>query len=94
VTGDEVRELREALRMSSVDFAQLVGVNVSTLQRWEAKGEEHTRADPAATRILGALAQVRQSRGAAVAGEELRRAVAVRGGLYGVFRLLELLFSA
>ena len=34
-TGKAIRELRTLLKLNSVDFAYLIGVSVSTIERWE-----------------------------------------------------------
>jgi uncharacterized Zn finger protein len=34
-TGKAIKELRSRLKLSSVDFAYLIGVSVSTVERWE-----------------------------------------------------------
>ena len=41
-TGREVKALREAVRMSLMEFAEKLGVSDRIVSRWEADGERAT----------------------------------------------------
>nr|WP_128795578.1 helix-turn-helix domain-containing protein [Corallococcus coralloides] len=94
MTGTAIKELRGALAMSPGDFAQLLGVNPSTLYRWEAEGEGEVKPDPNATRILAALNQARAKSGGENLKASLGTALLLGGGLFALFKLLELVFSS
>jgi DNA-binding XRE family transcriptional regulator len=93
MTGNAIKDLRTELGMTSSAFAQLLGVNPSTLYRWEAEGEKEAKTDPNAARILAAIQQARGAKG----GEDLKAtlggALLLGGGLFALFKLLEHLFS-
>lgn len=38
VTGEDIREARKALKLSQASFARRIGVNQSTVHRWETRG--------------------------------------------------------
>ena len=40
---EKVRELRKKKRWAQEDLARVIGVSLSTIQRWEKKGGEPTR---------------------------------------------------
>ncbi len=51
---EKVRELRKSKGWAQEDMARVIGVSLSTIQRWEKKGGEPTRL---ARRELGKLFQ-------------------------------------
>jgi DNA-binding XRE family transcriptional regulator len=93
MTGNAIKELRTELGMTSSAFAQLLGVNPSTLYRWEAEGEKEVKPDPNAARILAAMQKVRETKGSADLSSTLGAALLIGGGLFALFKLLEHLFS-
>lgn len=93
MTGNAIKGLREELAMSSNEFAQLLGVNPSTLYRWEAEGEKEIKPDPNAARILGALAKAREKNDGESLKVALGGALLLGGGLFALFKLLEFVFS-
>jgi len=76
--------------MSPSLFAELVGAHVSTLYRWERRTTD-VRMHPLHAGLLEVI-QVELARrgevGGGLWGRELSAAVLVRGGLFGLFRLL------
>lgn len=93
MTGDAIKELRTELGMTSSAFAQLLGVNPSTLYRWEAEGDKEVKTDPNAARILAAIQQARGLKGSGDLKTTLGSALLIGGGLFALFKLLEHLFS-
>jgi hypothetical protein len=96
--GSEVSALRNALAMNLGQFAQLIGVNHSTLWRWEAAGAEEIRIDP----LQGQLLTVLHQQIAARRTESERRKFAemllagllIGGGMLALFKLLEAAFGS
>ena len=93
MTGNEIKELRTELGMTSSAFATLLAVNPSTLYRWESEGEGEVKVDPNAARILAALQQARAKGGAEALKGTLGGALLIGGGLFALFKLLEYVFS-
>ncbi|MCY1083749.1 helix-turn-helix domain-containing protein [Archangium lansingense] len=93
MTGDEIKGLRTELGMTSGAFATLLGVNPSTLYRWETEGEGEVKVDPNAARILAAMQQARATGGLEALKTTLGGALLIGGGLFALFKLLEYLFS-
>lgn len=50
MTGDDVRSLREGLRLTQLDLAAATGVTERTVRRWERSG-----ASPMASRLLASI---------------------------------------
>lgn len=96
-TGNDIRDLREALGMTPAQFATLLGIHPATLYRWEAKGGEPVRLDPMQLGILTALRDEFGRRTATGSGDEwvaaLLGALLVGGGLFAIFKLLEAVFE-
>lgn len=95
-TGNQIRELREALGMTPEQFAGLLGVHQSSLYRWEAKGEEVVRLDPMQVRLLVVIReQLVQKRPEERVewGKALLAALVIGGGLFALFKLLEVVFA-
>ncbi len=95
VTGDKVKELREALNLSRSHFAPLVGVHVATVYRWEEAGTNAVRIEPFQLQLLAVI----QDRVDAIAapeklGETILKALLTRGPLFGLYKLLESAFAA
>lgn len=93
MTGNEIKGLRTELGMTSSAFATLLGVNPSTLYRWESEGEGEVKVDPNAARILAALQQARATGGSETLKTTLGGALLLGGGLFALFKLLEYVFS-
>lgn len=93
MTGNDIKGLRTELGMTSSAFATLLGVNPSTLYRWESEAEAEVKIDPNAARILAALQQARAAGGTETLKATLGGALLIGGGLFALFKLLEYLFS-
>lgn len=97
ITGAEIAVTRTDLGFNRAQFADLVGVHVGTLYRWEAAGPAGTRLDPLQQRLLIALrAELDQhpSAEARIAwGASLATALVVRGSLFALYKLLEAVFA-
>lgn len=46
MNGTEVRTIREHLRLSPLNLANLLGVHLTTVYRWEAQGDQELRLEP------------------------------------------------
>ncbi len=57
LTGDRVREIREALGMSFGQFSAVLAVHPGTVHRWEASGTIPVTIDGVAANVLAALDQ-------------------------------------
>lgn len=90
MTANHVASIREGLGLSVQDMAALLGVSPSTVYRWEAAGDRAIRVDPMQAKILTLLET--QPTGAEL-GKKLATAILVRGGLYGLYKLLEAVFD-
>jgi DNA-binding transcriptional regulator YiaG len=59
MTGDEVRALRRRLKLTQVQFGELIGVAGNSVARWE-RGEMRVR--ESAARLMRLLAERRPTR--------------------------------
>jgi transcriptional regulator with XRE-family HTH domain len=88
--GYEVKQLREGLGLNAYAFAEILGVHVSTLYRWEqARGQVNM--DLLQARILERLAeqlQVKKEAEQKQLGEDLKNALLVGGALVALALLL------
>ncbi len=88
ITGNDVRALRTALGFSASTFAAVLGVSISTVYRWEGRGDLFVAIEPLqAHLIVWTRAILLQEEGAEV-GKELMTAMALRGPLYALYALL------
>ncbi|HRI69257.1 MAG TPA: hypothetical protein PK156_33735 [Polyangium sp.] len=55
ITGDRIRHTRKMLGFDTLHFAYVIGVHGSTISRWELRGPEHLRIEPASLALLVAL---------------------------------------
>lgn len=53
--GKEIEQIREALRMSPPQFAQLLGVHISTVYRWASAGDAYVKLDPLHASLLARI---------------------------------------
>lgn len=91
LTGSDVAALRGAVGLDRSQFAQLLGVNTSTLYRWEAAGPHAVKLAPFQKSLLDVVRlQVAKSKGI---GKLLSRSLHVGGGLFGLYRLLHATFA-
>lgn len=84
MNGAEVRSLRERYRMSVGCFGELVGVSMSTVYRWEASPGD-LNIEPMSLRIMRVMADTFDE----AVSRRVASAIAVRGGLYGLYVLLK-----
>lgn len=90
MTGSAIKNIREGLGLNAHAFAEIIGVHVSTLYRWEAQAEREARMELLQARILEALA--RQLKAKKIEqeklGEDLKKALMVGGALAALYILL------
>jgi transcriptional regulator with XRE-family HTH domain len=92
ITGLDVIDLRRALGLSVTTFASVLGVNVSTIYRWETRGNAGLPIEPLQIAILMATRDL-VARGDGVAiGKELELALLLRGPLYALYVLLRRIY--
>lgn len=88
----DVLRYRLALRLDVGLFAQLLGVNPSSVYRWEHAAAS-PNIEPMQQRLLAEIAyQVARGRGKSL-GKTIRSAILIRGPLYGLYKLLEAEFG-
>jgi transcriptional regulator with XRE-family HTH domain len=96
MTGDTIRAIRSQLGLKTADLAILLGVNATTVLRWESAGAEVPRVDPASARWLRLLeGQVESGNKDRVEdlGSRLLRSLAVGGAMFALFHLLALAYA-
>lgn len=97
MTGRDVHRIRTELGLTTIDFAELVGVGLSTLYRWEQAAAAKINIDPFQTRLLAMLkrrlAQLSAQQRSGL-GRRLRSALAEHGALYALFVLLRASYGA
>jgi len=95
VTGPDVVQARGSLGLTVAQFADLIGVSLSTVYRWEQSADDLS-VEPFPRRQLE-LAGDRERQLSAPnhrqLAQQIRVGVAVRGGLYGLCLLLASVFS-
>lgn len=91
MTGAQVRELRQALKMEPAHFAQLLGVHPSTLYRWEAAALGDIRVEPFQQQILAVLQNQieRNAQPSESLGDAILKGLLIGGALLGLFQLLQ-----
>ena len=55
MTGREIARIQNELGMTPPQFAQLLGVHISTIYRWVTLGKERVRLDPLHASLLARL---------------------------------------
>ncbi len=87
-TGAQIRDIREALTLTTAEFAGVLAVHAGTVSRWESSPEE-INVDGIAANLLCVLAShMPPSRWTAAVGAEVRRAMLIGGTLAGVHQLM------
>jgi len=92
IRGKDVREIREALRLTVGQFALVLGVHPSSIHRWESSAAAEPKIEGVAKAVLVALherslAGSAAKRRAALKGQEISNTLAV-GGLLLALGLL------
>lgn len=91
MNGPSIRSLREGLGLNVHGFAEILGVHVSTLYRWEAS-RGNVAMDPLQGRILDQLAvklQAKQIEERRQLGEQIKRLLLVGGALVALGFLIK-----
>ena len=88
ITGNDVRALRTALGLSASALAAVLGVSLSTVYRWEGRGDLPVPMEPLQAQLLTLTRVVLLHTDGAVVGEELMTSLALRGPLYALYALL------
>jgi transcriptional regulator with XRE-family HTH domain len=97
LTGNDVRSIRNALGLTMAQFAHVLGVHPSTVQRWELTGANRVTVEGVPLTVLTALRarvleQANGLRAAANAGQDVSTKLATGGVLLALTVLL--LFAA
>lgn len=85
MNGGDLKRARERLGLDSFVFARVLGVNLSTLYRWEARASGFG-ADPLHETVLTLF--VRWVRRTKIRAEHLRREIADGEALHALYLLL------
>lgn len=89
LTGDEIRDLRDAYEMSGADFAAILGVHHTTLYRWEKTEGEEASIEPLQHALLLLL---RKHSGKVPLRRRLVRELSLRSPLAALHALLHVEF--
>jgi hypothetical protein len=96
MTGAQIRWIREQVRLTPAQFAELIGASLSSVYRWESAGPSEVAIDPFQHRIFVLLQQQIASRESTRQQELAKRiatGLAIGGGLLGLFHLLNAAFG-
>ena len=88
MNGFEVRTIRESLGLSPLNLANLLGVHLTTVYRWEAQGDQELRLEPLQHSLLLQM-QRRLTQGPPQDfGQQLLHGLLIGGTLVGLACLL------
>lgn len=97
ITGSGITSLRTALSLAPRELAELLGVHTVTVYRWEGHAARTPRLDPLHAQLLTLLQVETDRRGTprrrAEFGSRMRTAIALGGGLLGLYNLLDAAFG-
>jgi transcriptional regulator with XRE-family HTH domain len=91
LTGDDVRSMRLALGLATQQLRELLGVGPATVARWERTRGSEIETDPRNRELLDLLRGLvakRTPEQTRALGRRIRIAIANRGGLYALHRVL------
>lgn len=88
MNGIEVRHIRTTLGLNPQAFANLLGVHLTTVYRWEAAGPLEMRLEPLQSALLLRLRQKATDAKPEATGQRLIEALLVGGTLVGLAALL------
>jgi len=90
VTGSEVREIRDLYKLEIAEFAELIGVGLSTIYRWEACKFSDVNIDPFQKRIMKVMkSQIEEQKNPDAMIKQIGACLARGGGLLGLHCLLK-----
>lgn len=90
MTGKDIKNLREAISITPETLATILGVNTSTVYRWEFN-EDIELADSLQKKILLVLMQQESkadNSGKRYMGDSITNNVMINGGLYALYQIL------
>ena len=91
MTGEDIRQVREALGLSVPDFASLLGVHLTSAYRWERAGSEEIRLYPFqaqyVARLQAALQKLETDRKRKEWAKSVAQALLV-GGTFGALAVV------
>jgi len=90
--GNEVRSIRFGMTLDRMEFASILGINVSTVARWEGCPDK-VKPDPLHAQILSAL-QSMDSGARFDLGVRLKAMLHMRGNIATLAELLNTLVAA
>jgi hypothetical protein len=96
MTGNTVRTIRSRFGMTAETFAQVVGVHIVTVFRWEAAGPNELPLEPRQLQILSLMHQQleqKRSNETSELGKAIVGGIIAGGGLAGLFYLLREVFE-
>lgn len=89
MTGSEIRNLRTTLGLSPNHLAELLGVHLTTVYRWEKANDLQVRLEPLQHRLLMEMQTRVQRRQPKDFGQQLIEGLLLGGTLLGLACLLE-----
>lgn len=87
LTGDQIRALRESYGLDVRQWAEILGVSLSTSYRWEQQGAAGVPVDPGSDRMLRLLKQHPEPDRRAL-GEKIANTLAAGGALRALHLVL------
>jgi hypothetical protein len=96
MNGNDVRTIRSRFGMTAEKFAQVVGVHIVTVFRWEAAGPAELPLEPRQLQILSLMRQQLEQKKrneTSELGKTIVGGVIAGGGLAGLFYLLREVFD-
>ena len=86
--SSDVTNIRAKLRMNKIQLSELIGVNPSTVYRWE-HGEGEIEMDPRQSHLMLILLGIAAKPDARELGLAIRTAIK-QNPIYGLYRLLQI----
>ena len=88
MNGNEVRAIRETLGLSPLNLANLLGVHLTTVYRWEAQGAQQLRLEPLQHSLLLQMQKRLRQGPPQDLGQQLLQGLLIGGTLVGLAYLL------
>ncbi len=86
--GDQIKTLRESFDLTPVEMAELLGVQNSSIYRWESYGKKTAKIEGLPRRLIGLMAEM-----SAVQRTEVVRALRHAGWLSGLHCLVTVAYK-
>lgn len=88
MTGDQIKGIREKLGLNTAEFADLLGVQNSSVYRWEACANDKTRIEGLPKRLVQLMSKL-SAKNAKIVADEIRNG----GWVRGLYKLLGIAYK-